>query len=156
MEKLFGSADVTLLDKDSDKTTVSEELVGKDVVAFYFSAHWCPPCRGFTLKLAEAYKTITIGESFEIVFMSSDKDEVQFAAYHKEVLWLAMPFEEGDLNKRLGQQFNVSRIPALILLDSSTGVLLSKDGRRVVMPILQVSTSRGTRDSDKMKMIGLK
>lgn len=133
MEKLFCSADVVLVGKDGTKTKVSAALAGKDVVALYFSARWCPPCCRFTLKLAEAYKTIAVCKSFEIVFVSNDQDEAQFAAYHKEMPWLALPFEEQDLNKRLGQQFNVRRIPALILLDGSTGALLSKDGRGVVI-----------------------
>jgi len=134
MDKLFGSADAALLGKDGAKaTTVSAALAGKEVVGLYFSAHWCPPCRGFTPKLAEAYKTIAADKSFEIVFVSSDKDEEQFAAYHKEMPWLALPFAERDIKKQLSKQFKVSGIPALILLDGATGKVLSNDGRRVVM-----------------------
>jgi thiol-disulfide isomerase/thioredoxin len=29
-----------------------------DVIGLYFSAHWCPPCRGFTPHLAETYDAI--------------------------------------------------------------------------------------------------
>jgi nucleoredoxin len=35
---------------------VREALQGKQVLAFYFSAHWCPPCRQFTPVLAQAYR----------------------------------------------------------------------------------------------------
>merc|ERR1719335_1929874 len=50
-------------------------LEGK-VVALYFSAHWCPPCRGFTPMLKDFYETIK-GKSlpFEIIFVSSDESE---------------------------------------------------------------------------------
>ena len=41
----------------SDGTSVSAEaaLEGKDLVLFYFSAHWCPPCRQFTPLLKDFY-----------------------------------------------------------------------------------------------------
>jgi len=132
MDVLFGSTDLKLLGPGGATTAVSA-LAGKEVVALYFSAHWCPPCRSFTPKLAAAYKTIAAAKPFEIVFISSDKDETQFAAYHQEMPWLALPFAERDLKKKLSKQFKVSGIPALILLDAKTGQVLSKDGRSVIM-----------------------
>ena len=43
-------------------------LADKQVVGLYFSAHWCPPCRGFTPKLAEVYTAIKgTGKSLEIL-----------------------------------------------------------------------------------------
>jgi len=133
MDKLFGAADLQLLGQDGARTPVSA-LAAKEVVGLYFSAHWCPPCRGFTPKLAEAYKAITAaGKSFEIVFVSSDKDEAQFASYFKEMPWLALPFENRDLKKALSKKFKVSGIPSFVLLDGATGQILNKDGRSVVM-----------------------
>ena len=38
----------------TESVKTAEVLDGK-VVGIYFSAHWCPPCRGFTPKLAEWY-----------------------------------------------------------------------------------------------------
>ena len=29
-----------------------------DFIGLYFSAHWCPPCRGFTPVLADTYNKI--------------------------------------------------------------------------------------------------
>ena len=50
--KLLGE---TLKTKDGVAST-AEALKGKQAVALYFSAHWCPPCRGFTPQLVETYK----------------------------------------------------------------------------------------------------
>ncbi|RVW47305.1 putative nucleoredoxin 1 [Vitis vinifera] len=54
------------------------DLVGKNIL-LYFSAHWCPPCRAFLPKLIEAYQKIkTKDEAFEVIFISSDKDQTSF------------------------------------------------------------------------------
>ena len=45
----------------------------------YFSAHWCPPCRGFTPQLAKFYDE-GLKDKMEIVFCSSDKGQAQFDA----------------------------------------------------------------------------
>ena len=48
------------LQKGSDfvKVNADEALEGKKFVGFYFSAHWCPPCRGFTPVLKDFYEVI--------------------------------------------------------------------------------------------------
>jgi len=47
-------ASTQLIKKDKSTVAGSDALAGKKVLV-YFSAHWCPPCRGFTPLLKEAY-----------------------------------------------------------------------------------------------------
>jgi nucleoredoxin len=121
----------TLRTKDGKTVTTTDALKGK-VIGLYFSAHWCPPCRGFTPKLAEAYKTYQEkGLPFEIVFVSSDKDEKAFNEYHGEMPWLALPFAERDLKATLSKRFKVRGIPTLVILDAD-GSIITTDGREAV------------------------
>jgi nucleoredoxin len=111
-----------------------DPLADKQVVGLYFSAHWCPPCHGFTPKLTEVYTVIKgTDKSLEIVFVSSDRDDVAFDSYHKDMPWLALPFAERALKQTLSKRFKVSGIPSLVLVDGVTGQVLSKDGRSVIM-----------------------
>jgi nucleoredoxin len=47
-----------VLTKKRGEIQTQEALAGKKLVALYFSAHWCPPCRGFTPALAQFYSRI--------------------------------------------------------------------------------------------------
>ena len=42
------------------KTSVDLQTFAGDspLVGIYFSAHWCPPCRGFTPKLVEFFSEL--------------------------------------------------------------------------------------------------
>lgn len=44
-----------LIRRDGTKASPSD-LDAVPVVALYFSAHWCPPCRAFTPVLQEFYE----------------------------------------------------------------------------------------------------
>lgn len=59
-----------------------------------FSAHWCPPCRRFTPKLADAYKNVSddMKKNFDIVFISLDEQQSEFDEYFKEMPWKALPY----------------------------------------------------------------
>ena len=57
MDSLSGQQ---LLRKDETVVEADSILSEKKVLAFYFSAHWCPPCRLFTPVLAEFYSVTII------------------------------------------------------------------------------------------------
>lgn len=71
-------------------------------------AFQCGPCRGFTPQLVKTYKKIKEdGKKFEIIFLSSDRDEDAFKEYFSEMPWLAMPFAD-KRTKKLSRLYDVS------------------------------------------------
>lgn len=125
---LFGP---TLL--DGSRQISSDCLMSKGCVGIYFSAHWCPPCRGFTPQLAAIYEQLKdAGKSFEVVFVSSDQNQDGFDSYFNEMPWKALPFTDQQHKQQLSNQFGVRGIPFLVLLDSS-GNIITKDGRSQVL-----------------------
>eukprot|EP01052_Picozoa_sp_SAG31_P014390 SAG31_NODE_892_length_11180_cov_22.596426_6_plen_102_part_00 len=53
-----------------------------------FSAHWCPPCRGFTPVLGKMFTETLAPKGMKIVFASSDRDESAFDEYYGEMPWM--------------------------------------------------------------------
>lgn len=108
----------------------STALQGK-TVAFYFSAHWCPPCRGFTPVLKKFYETVKAkGENIEIVFVSGDRDEDAFKNYFQNEHgdWLAVKYGSQEIDK-LNSHFKVQGIPALIVVETASGKAAIPDAR---------------------------
>ena len=127
MQSLFGSK----LQTQAGPVDTAAALSGKGHVGIYFSAHWCPPCRGFTPKLAEWYNANAEKLGMEIVFVSSDKDAGQFDEYFGEMPWAALPFAERDLKASLSKKFKVNGIPAFVIVDGN-GNLVTDKGRNGV------------------------
>merc|ERR1712166_161033 len=80
---------------------------------------------------------VAAGKSFEIIFVSSDREESAFDEYYGEQPWLALPYAERKLKAALSKKFKVSGIPSLVILDGETGELITKDGRDAVMEDLK-------------------
>jgi len=125
--ELFGEQ---LLTKEGLKSTETV-LSGKTAVGIYFSAHWCPPCRGFTPELAKMYSEAFSGKGMEIVFVSSDRDESSFNDYYGEMPWVALPFDKRDLKTTLSKKFKVQGIPSFVILGPD-GKTITTDGRSAV------------------------
>lgn len=104
-----------------------------EVVAVYFSASWCGPCRTFTPKLAEYYvKSLAAGRKIEIVYASMDRDADAFREYRAKMPWLAIPY--GDPRHRgVASHFSVYGIPKLVMIDAATGKTITGDGRGAVL-----------------------
>merc|ERR1712072_319734 len=84
---LAGALGTEFTSKDGSKLTL-ESLAGKHL-GLYFSASWCPPCKNFTPKLIETYNKIKSSKpnDFEIVFVSSDRDQSSFNEYYEKMPW---------------------------------------------------------------------
>lgn len=110
--------------------TSFEDLSGK-MVWIYFSAHWCPPCKGFTPKLVDYYnnmKKTANGTNFEVVFASSDRSAGEFEEYFGAMPWLALPHGDKRIEE-LSEHFEVEGIPSLVGLDLATGEVVNKSLR---------------------------
>lgn len=118
-----------LLTKDGEKDTL-DVLADKKAMCLYFSAHWCPPCRGFTPKLAGVYNG-SESSGCAIVFVSSDRTESDFTEYFGEMPWHALPFNKRKEKASLANLCGVSGIPMLVVfkIEGNKAKLVDKNGR---------------------------
>ena len=84
---MWGSVRRTAVVSDSWPAAPALSLTPSRVADF--SAHWCPPCRGFTPQLAEWYTEHAASLNMEIVFASTDNNEAEFDEYFGEMPWVA-------------------------------------------------------------------
>lgn len=72
----------------------------------------CPPCQKFTPMLMTAYNGLKAsGKTFEVVFVSSDRDQGSFDGYYSKMPWLALPFEKRALKQTLSKKYKVTGTP---------------------------------------------
>ncbi len=130
-DKLVVSRDGTI--KPADFTT----LENKKLIAFYFSAHWCAPCRKFTPQLVDYYQRVQ-GQhpEFEIIFVSLDRSRFNWETYLRDAQmpWPAIDFDQLAQFSGL-KQLGGESIPSLVIVDG-TGHLVatSYEGDKYVGP----------------------
>jgi nucleoredoxin len=102
-----------------------EAIQGAKYYALYYSAKWCPPCRGFTPELVTAYNELKAKHpDFEVIFVSSDEDQDAMQSYMTDykMPWPAVRF---DLVKSLSavKRHKEKGIPNLVFLTADGEVL---------------------------------
>ncbi len=114
-----------------------EALSKKKLIALYFSAQWCGPCRAFTPQLVEFYNRVAAQHpEFEIVFVSNDHSAGAMEAYMRDLKmpWPAIEFSKLPTKGAL-KKYGGEAIPCLVLLDASGKVLSdSYVGKQFVGP----------------------
>lgn len=102
-------------------TLPRDQLAGTRYLAFYYSAKWCPPCRAFTPELVSTYNEIKAKHpEFELIFVSSDKDENAMQDYMKtyNMTWPALRFGEISVMRLLARPEYERGIPNLVFMDA--------------------------------------
>ncbi|XP_022141888.1 probable nucleoredoxin 1 [Momordica charantia] len=130
LNSLISSEGRDFLIRNNGDQVKNSSLIGKNV-GLYFSASWCPPCRGFTPVFAGVYEELASKGDFEVVFVSGDNDEESFKDYFSKMPWLSIPFSDSETKERLNEIFEVSGIPRLVVLDAD-GKVSTEDGVRIV------------------------
>ena len=112
---------------------------GVKVIALYFSAHWCPPCRQFTPLLKSAFEEFKSSNpsnnKLSVVFVSGDRSQDEMLSYMREAHgnWPGVP-PGSPLQQSLNTAFQVRGIPSLIIVDIN-GEIISREGRQEIMSL---------------------
>lgn len=115
-----------------------DDAIGKKkFILYYFSAHWCPPCRKFTPQLVQYYNRVASEHpEFEVVFYSFDKSAPEMEQYMREsnMPWPAIDYDKRNEKKELLTAAG-NGIPSLVLVEAS-GKLISRsfDGKTNFAP----------------------
>ena len=112
---------------DNKGKSVSSKILENKIVGIYFSAQWCPPCRGFTPSLVDFRNKNS--EDFEVVFVSSDRSSEDQLKYMEKynMNFYAVP-HGSDAANNLKKKFEVRGIPSLVIVDAK-GNTITKNGR---------------------------
>ena len=112
--------------KDGSVTRLEEEaFANKSLIALYFSARWCSPCRKFTPKLVDFYNRISQQHpEFEVIFVSRDHSPGEMETYMREdkMPWPAVDFGKQSSKAAL-RKYSGSGIPCLVLVDGGGNVI---------------------------------
>jgi nucleoredoxin len=124
------------IDNGSLAAVNDEAIAKKKLIALYFSAKWCGPCRKFTPQLVDYYNRVIAQQpDVEFVFVSADHSAGEMQSYMREAKmpWPALDFAKIDNNAV--RKYAGKGIPCLVLLDQTGRVISnSYDGEKYLGP----------------------
>ena len=117
---------LVMLDKNGTLAPLdASALKNVKYFAFYLSASWCPPCRLFTPKLVDFYKSFKPQHpDFELIVVNHDASAQDMLAYMKDdaMPWPAVQYDAID-NTGLNSFDSDGYLPDLILVDAQGKVV---------------------------------
>ncbi|MGJ8634369.1 MAG: thioredoxin-like domain-containing protein [Luteolibacter sp.] len=95
------------------------ESTPTEYYVFYYTASWCPPCQAYTPDLVKFYeRTKTDNDKFELVLISSDRDEDAMEGYAKSKKMPWPQLKMSDVKKfRSKFDHDVTGIPSVVVCD---------------------------------------
>jgi len=122
-----------IMGKSGTKLDVATFLERCDYICLYFSAHRCSSCVTFTPKLVTYYNLHYESKKFDIIFVSHDQDQNTFNKYYGSMPWKALVYSERDKALDISSEYNVTSLPALVILDAGTCEVVCADACRSIV-----------------------
>jgi nucleoredoxin len=116
---------------------LEDVLGGGKYVGIYVGAEWAAACAPMLAALKRTYERVnerTMLPTFEVVYVSADKEQEQFDIYMRNTPWVAVPFTELKLRKKVMTVYHAAMLPRFILLSPSGKVLTDDEKWLVVDP----------------------
>lgn len=121
----------------SGRATDPANLDDAQVIALYYGASWCPPCRAFSPEFVKFVNRVgPQNPRFAVVLVSSDKTDAAMFGYMKEekMPWVALPREQLTKSPSL-LAYTKGAIPQLVIVNRQGTVLAdSYRGSKYVGP----------------------
>ena len=130
LQELIGPSLVDRTGAEQPTDSLRQKLIG-----LYFAAQWDPPSCYFTPRLIEFYETMAQEHKpFEVILISEDRsaEDMMIHLHEMNMPWQALPYTDGSRQIQLRQQFAVTTLPVLIILDDAAQIITT-DGRADVM-----------------------
>ena len=97
-------------------------LKNKNLVLLYFGGAWCGSCQRFLPKLKAFYTQAQSAHAkVEVIYVSADRDTMEFQRTFGSMPWLAVDFESPHCRTLLTRKFHVGNIPTVVVLDAQAG-----------------------------------
>mmetsp|Transcript_6747 Transcript_6747/g.6995 ORF Transcript_6747/g.6995 Transcript_6747/m.6995 type:complete len:164 (+) Transcript_6747:11-502(+) len=130
-EKIVRLQDISLFNNQLTEYKF-EDLGNIQLFGLFVTGSWCPPCKEFENILIDFYKEVNNPEKiFEIVHMSSEKNEIEFKASITDIPWAIIKYNNNVIH-HLGSELKVEYIPMLYII-SFNGDLITDEGRKDIM-----------------------
>jgi nucleoredoxin len=123
-----------LIKANGKKAKITKEIVKKQFLLIYFSAHWCPPCRKFTPQLVKWYNKDH--KNFDVILVSADQTKKAMKNYMEEMKMPWFGIKKGSRSEKwMSQVFKTGGgIPNLVLVENGKIIASSYDKGKYLGP----------------------
>ncbi|KAL7581804.1 hypothetical protein ACA910_022330 [Epithemia clementina (nom. ined.)] len=111
-----------------DRFTTTSAMKDQDILILYFGAAWRSGCKVFQQQIIDFYKMTSRDCNLECVYISADRTLFEFKDVYSKFPFLAIPTGTVELKNQMTQDFNISDVPTLVVLNAQTGHLITTEG----------------------------
>jgi len=119
------------VDTKGERVQLEKLRESTDNLLLYFANSHLKQCAEFLPLVVGAYgKLKARGVKFEVILVSSDREAKDFKTHYAQMPWMALAYSDRVAASELRDRFEVIGLPEIVIVDSKTGNVVTKEGGR--------------------------